>query len=74
MMLAQRRHPFWHLDSLHKGSSCWEGWNDLVLLYLQVDVTSLSREERIAFFLNTYNALVVHALATFGPASNLLQR
>ena len=45
-----------------------------LLFHPQVDVTNLSREERIAFFLNTYNALVVHALATFGPASNFLQR
>lgn len=40
----------------------------------KADVTSLSREERIAFFINIYNAIVVHALAVFGPASNLKQR
>ena len=39
-----------------------------------VDVVSLSREERMAFFINIYNAVVVHALAVFGPASNLKQR
>ncbi|KAK9830046.1 hypothetical protein WJX72_009394 [[Myrmecia] bisecta] len=36
----------------------------------RVDLTSLSREERMAFFINIYNALVVHALTTFGPAAN----
>ena len=40
----------------------------------KVDVASLSREERMAFFINIYNAVVVHALAVFGPASNLKQR
>ena len=39
-----------------------------------VDVVSLSREERMAFFINIYNAVVVHALAVFGPASSLKQR
>jgi len=38
------------------------------------DVASLNREERMAFFINIYNAVVVHALAVFGPASNLKQR
>ncbi len=40
----------------------------------RVDVVSLNREERMAFFINIYNAVVVHALAVFGPASNLKQR
>ena len=40
----------------------------------KVDVTALSREERMAFFINIYNAVVVHALVVFGPASNLRQR
>lgn len=40
----------------------------------KVDVVSLNREERMAFFINIYNAVVVHALAVFGPASNLKQR
>ncbi|KAL3162490.1 hypothetical protein ABBQ32_010153 [Trebouxia sp. C0010 RCD-2024] len=40
----------------------------------KVEVASLDREERMAFFINIYNAVVVHALAVFGPASNLQQR
>lgn len=39
-----------------------------------VDVASLNQQERMAFFINIYNAVVVHALAVFGPASNLQQR
>ena len=38
------------------------------------DVAPLNRTERMAFFINIYNAVVVHALAVFGPASNLKQR
>lgn len=44
------------------------------MIGLQVDVTSLDAAERRAFFINIYNAVVVHALASFGPASNLVQR
>ena len=40
----------------------------------KVDIASLDRQERKAFFINIYNAVVVHALAVFGPASNLQQR
>ena len=40
----------------------------------RVDVSLLSRDEKMAFFINIYNALVVHALAVFGPASNLVEK
>ena len=40
----------------------------------KADVSQLGREERMAFFVNIYNAIVVHALAVFGTASNLKQR
>lgn len=40
----------------------------------KVDIASLDQPERMAFFINVYNAVVVHALAVFGPASNLQQR
>lgn len=40
----------------------------------RVDVALLSREEKMAFFINIYNAIVVHALAEFGPASNFRQK
>lgn len=39
-----------------------------------VDLEPLTREERIAFFLNTYNVLIVHALTMVGPAKNFLER
>lgn len=39
-----------------------------------VDPTPLSREERIAFFLNIYNVLIVHAQAALGGPHNLLSR
>ena len=40
----------------------------------RVNVGLLSREEKMAFFVNIYNAIVVHALAEFGPASNFRQK
>ncbi|XP_062506238.1 uncharacterized protein LOC134182807 [Corticium candelabrum] len=40
----------------------------------RVDVNSLSREEKIAFFINIYNALVIHANVARGPPTNIWQR
>eukprot|EP00958_Prasinococcus_capsulatus_P017877 scaffold2045_cov404-Prasinococcus_capsulatus_cf.AAC.70 len=40
----------------------------------RVEVLDLSREEKIAFFVNIYNAMVVHATATLGAPDNLIQR
>lgn len=39
-----------------------------------VDLTPLSREQRMAFFLNTYNALIIHAQAALGGPSGLFGR
>ena len=40
----------------------------------QVNLYQMTRDERIAFFINIYNALVVHAMALFGPAETTLKR
>ncbi len=40
----------------------------------RVNVTNASREEKTAFFINVYNALVIHAFVERGPPSNLWQR
>ena len=39
-----------------------------------VDPSPLDRDQRIAFFLNTYNVLIVHAQAVRGGPSGLLER
>ncbi len=41
---------------------------------MQVNLFQMSRDERVAFFINIYNALVVHAMAMFGPAESTLKR
>ena len=40
----------------------------------RVDLTDSSRNEKIAFFVNVYNALVIHANIVRGPPANLWQR
>ncbi|CAL5220200.1 g2173 [Coccomyxa viridis] len=40
----------------------------------KLDISGFSRQERMAFWINMYNVLVVHALVVFGPASNTLAR
>jgi glutaredoxin len=40
----------------------------------RVNLISMSREEKIAFFINIYNALVIHATVAQGPPKNAMQR
>lgn len=40
----------------------------------RVDLTSLSKQEKIALFLNVYNALVIHAFVVQGPPNTLWKR
>ncbi len=35
------------------------------------ELGGLSYEERMALFINLYNAVIVHALVAFGPAGSL---
>mmetsp|Transcript_24250 Transcript_24250/g.33928 ORF Transcript_24250/g.33928 Transcript_24250/m.33928 type:complete len:256 (+) Transcript_24250:1018-1785(+) len=52
-------------------------FGDLVRLSHQLalcDPSTLSREDRMAFFINIYNALIVHAMAVLGPPPNFAAR
>ena len=40
----------------------------------RVDLSTMNREEKVAFFINIYNALVVHAFVVQGPPTNLWKR
>ncbi|XP_057314241.1 uncharacterized protein LOC130655492 isoform X1 [Hydractinia symbiolongicarpus] len=40
----------------------------------RVNVEGATRKEKLAFFINIYNALVIHAFVTIGPPVNLWQR
>lgn len=40
----------------------------------RVVIETATREEKLAFFINVYNALVIHAFVTQGPPTNLWQR
>ena len=40
----------------------------------RVNVEDATREQKIAFFINIYNALVIHAFVTNGPPVSLWQR
>ncbi len=39
-----------------------------------MDLLNLSRDEKVSFFINVYNALVVHAFVVQGPPNNLWKR
>ncbi|KAL6072943.1 DEP domain-containing protein [Balamuthia mandrillaris] len=40
----------------------------------RVDISDLSDEQKLAFFINVYNVLVIHAHVELGPPSNTWQR
>ena len=55
-------------------SSEFDLYKKLVGELVRVDVSQLTREEKLAFFINIYNALVIHGNIVKGPPSNLWQR
>lgn len=52
----------------------WQQFVNSTAELQKVDPTPLSRDQRLAFFINIYNALVVHALVSLGPATDTLGR
>jgi hypothetical protein len=40
----------------------------------RINLLPLTRNEKLAFFINVYNALVIHANVVRGPPINLWQR
>lgn len=40
----------------------------------KVSIDQLGREERMAFFINIYNAIIVHGTAIYGPPASLPER
>ncbi|XP_033738252.1 LOW QUALITY PROTEIN: uncharacterized protein LOC117325864 [Pecten maximus] len=56
------------------GSSEFERYKKLTKELHRVRISESTREEKLSFFINIYNALVIHANVTTGPATNLWQR
>uniref|UniRef100_A0A9J8A4R5 Zgc:152951 n=1 Tax=Cyprinus carpio carpio TaxID=630221 RepID=A0A9J8A4R5_CYPCA len=55
-------------------SLCFERYCDLAVQLQRVELLSLSREEKLAFFINVYNALVIHGNLHLGFPKNICQR
>lgn len=61
----------------YKGMSvnpAFERYCDLAIQLQRVELLSLSREEKLAFFINIYNALVIHGYLRLGAPTNIFQR
>ncbi|XP_034740891.1 uncharacterized protein zgc:152951 isoform X2 [Etheostoma cragini] len=61
----------------YKGMSvnpAFERYCELAIQLQRVELLSLSREEKLAFFINIYNALVIHGYLRLGAPSNMWQR
>merc|ERR1712150_86135 len=52
----------------------FEKYKKLTIELVRVQIETATREEKLAFFINIYNALVIHANIVRGPPSNLWQR
>ncbi|XP_023325564.1 uncharacterized protein LOC111699192 [Eurytemora carolleeae] len=55
-------------------SSLWEKFKLLVSQLQRVDVSTLSEDEKLAFFINIYNVLVIHVTVERGVPGSLYQR
>uniref|UniRef100_A0A3Q2CS90 Zgc:152951 n=1 Tax=Cyprinodon variegatus TaxID=28743 RepID=A0A3Q2CS90_CYPVA len=61
----------------YKGMSVdpvFERYCELAIQLQRVELLSLSREEKLAFFINIYNALVIHGYLRLGAPTNIWQR
>lgn len=52
----------------------FERYCDLAVQLQRVELLSMSREEKLAFFINIYNALVIHGNLRLGFPKNIWQR
>ncbi|XP_030284623.1 uncharacterized protein LOC115588278 isoform X2 [Sparus aurata] len=52
----------------------FERYSELAIQLQRVELLSLSREEKLAFFINIYNALVIHGNLRLGAPTNMWQR
>lgn len=57
-----------------KSSSEFETYKKLTKELLRVEIEKATREEKVSFFINIYNALVIHANVEKGPPTNLWAR
>ena len=55
-------------------SNEFEQYQRLTKELVRVQISEATREEKLAFFINVYNAQVIHANVTMGPPVNLWQR
>lgn len=61
----------------YKGMSsnpAFERYCELAIQLQRVELLSLSREEKLAFFINIYNTLVIHGNLRLGAPTNMWQR
>ena len=55
-------------------SPLWSQYKQVATQLQRVDVERLSRDEKLAFFINIYNILCIHGLIENGVPSNLIAR
>ncbi|XP_042190511.1 uncharacterized protein zgc:152951 isoform X1 [Callorhinchus milii] len=55
-------------------STMFQSYCQLAIQLQRVEVDNLTRKEKLAFFINVYNALVIHAQIIYGQPKNVWQR
>ena len=56
------------------GSEVFRQFKQIAIELQQVDLADLKACEALAFWLNLYNALIIHANIVVGPPTNMFQR
>ncbi|KAM8855529.1 uncharacterized protein AB9W97_020360 isoform 2-T2 [Spinachia spinachia] len=56
------------------GNPAFDRYCELAVQLQRVELLSLGREEKLAFFINIYNALVIHGSLRLGAPTNMWQR
>eukprot|EP00892_Ulva_mutabilis_P005886 jgi/Ulvmu1/366/UM001_0373.1 len=56
------------------GDPRFNAYVDATVELTKVDVSQLSRDEKMAFFINVYNTLIVHGTVTHGVPKNIVAR
>uniref|UniRef100_H3AL83 Zgc:152951 n=1 Tax=Latimeria chalumnae TaxID=7897 RepID=H3AL83_LATCH len=57
-----------------ENSQTFQEYCELATQLQRLELKSMTREEKLAFFINVYNALVIHGHIKMGPPKNLWQR
>lgn len=71
----RKTHCGWHIRVfIDKSSVCFSRYLRIVEELQRVEVQDMPREEKLAFFINLYNMMAIHAILVLGHPAGPLER